>query len=69
MIEVSGSGAPRRTIFRGNVQHNTDRIARTTMNVVICRTFMRSVLLWVIDPQRMVPTATLNTARLSTAWK
>jgi hypothetical protein len=24
------------------------------MNVVICRTFLRSVLLWVIDPQRVV---------------
>jgi hypothetical protein len=33
---------------------NTDRIARTAMNVPVCRTFLRSVLLWVIDPQRMV---------------
>jgi hypothetical protein len=24
------------------------------MNVEICRTFLRAVLLWLIDPQRMV---------------
>ena len=33
---------------------NTASIARTAMNVVICRTFLRSVLLWVIDRQGMV---------------
>jgi hypothetical protein len=33
---------------------NTARIARTTVNVAICRTFLRSVLLWVIDRQGMV---------------
>ena len=37
-----------------NVQQTTDRIDRIIDNMVICRTFLRSVLLWVIDPQRMV---------------
>jgi hypothetical protein len=32
---------------------NTARIDRTVYNVAVCRTFLRSVLLWVIDPQRM----------------
>jgi hypothetical protein len=32
---------------------NTVRIARTVGNVVICRTFLRSVLLWVIDRHGM----------------
>ena len=32
---------------------NTARIARTAMNVAFCRHIVRSVLLWVIDPQRM----------------
>ena len=36
-----------------NVQQSTDRIARTLINAPVCRTFVRSVLLWVIDPQRM----------------
>ena len=33
---------------------DTDRIARIVGYVVFCRTFSRLVLLWVIDPQRMV---------------
>jgi hypothetical protein len=33
---------------------NTDRIARTLINALVCRTFLQSVLLWVIDPQRIV---------------
>ena len=37
-----------------NVQQNTARNARIIDNIVICRTFLRSVFLWVIDPQRMV---------------
>jgi hypothetical protein len=32
---------------------STDRIARTARNVVFCRTFLRSVLLWVIDRHGM----------------
>jgi hypothetical protein len=39
---------------------NTDRIARTAMNVPVCRTFLRAVLLWVIDPQRMVTDRSRN---------
>jgi hypothetical protein len=30
------------------------RTARTVLNVAVCRTFLRSVLQWLIDPQRMV---------------
>jgi hypothetical protein len=41
-------------IFRHKIQQNTDRIARTLINAPVCRTFLRSVLLWVIDPQGMV---------------
>jgi hypothetical protein len=48
MIEVSGSGAPRRTIFCRNVGQNTARIDRTAHNMVICRTFMRPVLTVII---------------------
>jgi hypothetical protein len=33
---------------------NTDRITRTLINAPFCRTFLRSVFVWVIDPQRMV---------------
>jgi hypothetical protein len=39
-------------IFHHNIQQNTDRIARATMNTVICRDFSRAVLLLVIDRSR-----------------
>jgi hypothetical protein len=41
-------------IFHHKIQQNTARIARTVLNVTVCRTFLRSVLSRVIDPQRMV---------------
>ena len=44
----------RRTILRRNVRQSTARIDRNAANIAICRVFLRSVLLWVIDPQRMV---------------
>jgi hypothetical protein len=44
MVEVSRSGAVRSMISWRNVQQSTDRIARTIDNVVVCRTFLRSVL-------------------------
>jgi hypothetical protein len=31
-----------------NVQQSTDRIARTVLNIAVCRTFMRSVLTVII---------------------
>jgi hypothetical protein len=46
--EGKGVSLARRTSQR------TDRIARTAHNVAVCRYFLRSVILWVIDPQRMV---------------
>jgi hypothetical protein len=36
----------------GRTPQNTARIARTVFNVVVCRTFQRSVLLCVIDRRR-----------------
>ena len=54
MVEVSRSGAARRMISRHKIQQNTDRIARAARNADVCRTFLRAVLLGVIDPQRMV---------------
>ena len=48
---------------------DTDRTARNIENMVICRTSAWSVLVWAIDAQRMLPTATSNTARGSIAWK
>lgn len=44
MVEGSRSGAVRSMIRWRNVQLNAARIARTVFNMVICRTFMRSVL-------------------------
>ena len=44
MVEGSRSGAVRDMIRWRNVQLNAARIARTVFNMVICRTFMRSVL-------------------------
>jgi hypothetical protein len=52
MVEVSRSGAVRSMIFWRNGQLNTARIACTAMNVVICRSFLRTVLLLVIDSRR-----------------
>jgi hypothetical protein len=37
-----------------NVQQSSDRIVRIAMNVAICRTFLRSTLREVIDPQGVV---------------
>jgi hypothetical protein len=54
MVEVSVSGAVRRTIFCRNTRQNTARIDRTAMNAAICRALLRSVLPGVIDPQRRV---------------
>ena len=54
MVEVSRSGAVRTMISWRNVQQSSDRIARTLINAPVCRTFLRSVSLWVIDSQRMV---------------
>ena len=53
MVEVSRSGAARRTIFCHNIRQNSARIARTARNVVICRAYLRSVLLRVIDRHGM----------------
>ena len=33
---------------------STDRIARTVLNVAVCRTFLRAVLSWGIDRQLTV---------------
>ena len=41
-------------IHHHRTPQNTARIDRTARNGVFCRTFMRAVLLWVIDPRRMV---------------
>jgi hypothetical protein len=54
MVEVSRSEAVRSMISWCNVQLNGARTTRIIDNMVICRTFLRSVLLWVIDPQRRV---------------
>ena len=35
-------------------RNSTDRIARTLINTLVCRTFLRSEFLWVIDRQGMV---------------
>jgi hypothetical protein len=48
---------------------STARIDRTAGDVVICRAFMRSVLLPIIDRKVPSPTASTNTARGSTAWR
>jgi hypothetical protein len=43
MVELSRLGSARRVIFCSNVRQNTARIDRIIDNMVICRTFMRSV--------------------------
>jgi hypothetical protein len=53
MVEVSVSGAVRRTIYCRNFRQNTDRMARTVHNVALSRTFVRSVLLQAIDRHGM----------------
>ena len=40
--------------IRQRIVQSTARIARTVVNVAICRIFLRLVLLWVIDRQGMV---------------
>jgi protein tyrosine phosphatase (PTP) superfamily phosphohydrolase (DUF442 family) len=40
-------------ISHHNIQQDTARIARTAHSVAFCRTFLRSVLLWVIDRHGM----------------
>jgi hypothetical protein len=64
MVEVSRSGAVRSIISWRNVQQNTDRIARSVVNVAICRTFVRSVFVMptvrgdgFIDRSPQIPTA------------
>jgi hypothetical protein len=52
MVEVSRSGAGTKTIFHHKIQLNTARIARTAMNVAICRTFLQAVLLLVVVRRR-----------------
>jgi hypothetical protein len=54
MVEVSRLGAVRSMIFCCNVRESSDRIPRIPLDTQICRTFLRSVLLWVIDRQGMV---------------
>jgi hypothetical protein len=44
----------------GRTLQDIARIARTAMNVVICRSFLRAI---------GIPTATATTARGSSAWK
>jgi hypothetical protein len=53
MVEVSRLGAVRSMIFCCNVRESSDRIARIPLDTQICRTFLRSVLLWVIDRHGM----------------
>jgi hypothetical protein len=67
LVEVSRSGAARRMISRHKIQQNTARIDRTAMNVVICRDFLRAVLLFVIAADGRLSTVLTITARLSTA--
>jgi hypothetical protein len=50
MVEVSGSGAVRRTIYFRNIQHYTARIDRTARKVLISRDFVRAVLSIVYRP-------------------
>jgi len=38
----------------GRTSRNAARIARDIGNGAVCRAFLRSVLLWMIDPQRMI---------------
>jgi hypothetical protein len=49
MVKVRESGEARRMIPYHKIQQNTVRIARTTVNVAICSTFLRLILLQVID--------------------
>jgi hypothetical protein len=64
MIEVSGSGAPRRTIFCGNVGQDTDRNARTASKVYICRTLVWMIAVIVPPADERLPTAVLCTDRV-----
>jgi hypothetical protein len=52
MVEVSRSGAARRMISRHKIQQNTARNDRIIDNMVICRTFLRSVVYPAIDRRR-----------------
>jgi hypothetical protein len=60
---AEGNGAR----LAGRTSQSTARIARTAGNLAICRTFLRSILSMFTDRQVPLPTATTNTARLSTA--
>jgi hypothetical protein len=40
--------------IRRRIVQSTARIDRIMINAPICRTFLRAVLLWVLDPQGMV---------------
>jgi hypothetical protein len=54
MVEVSGLGAARRTIFFRNTRQNTARIDRTVREVAFSKAVLWAVLLLVIDRQGMV---------------
>jgi hypothetical protein len=49
LVVVSNLGADRATIRYPKTSQNTARIARIAVNVAICRSFVRSILPWVID--------------------
>ena len=51
MVEVSRSGAVRRTIFCRNVRQST---ARIIVNMGFCKTFLRSVLSIVYRPPGII---------------
>jgi hypothetical protein len=47
---VEGNGAS----LAGRTSQSTARIARTLINAPVCRTFLRSVLMWVIGRHGMI---------------
>ena len=61
---VSNLGPDRAPIHYYKTHQNTDRIARITSKVLICRAFLRSVFLWVMDCQGTVTDRVSNTDRL-----
>jgi hypothetical protein len=48
MVKVRLPGAAQRLTSYYNIQQNTDRTARTTVSIAICRTFVRSVFTLII---------------------
>jgi hypothetical protein len=51
MVKVRVPGAAQRLTSYYNIEQSTDRIARVIANGAVCRTFMRSILLLVVDRQ------------------